>query len=196
MARDQVVKTSILCHSARKDDVLTLLENRGRVHLIDISGEEDAPLSPFTPEENSRLNELSSALGRAIPLLRDLAGKDRGGDAQVYTVQKLQKLLEDQGISRAAFRAAEISDQLSDLESSAQEQQRQIDFLNKWKDLPVPFEQINREGLFSVRAGTVASPDALRPLGRSNGKRAFFTSRSCRTQGPLPSGIPPPRRGY
>lgn len=174
MARDSVVKTSILSHSARKDDVLTLLENRGRIHLIDISGEEDNFLSPFTQEENTRLNKLGSALGRAIPLLRDLAGKGRGGDSQAYTVQKLQKLLENEGISRAAFRAAEISDQLSDLESSAQEQQRQIDFLSKWKDLPVPFEQINREGLFSVRAGTVASPDGFEALGEIEEEESLF----------------------
>ncbi len=174
MARDPVVKTGILCHSARKDDVLALLENRGKIHLIDISGVEDSPLSPFTPEENIRLNKLSSALGRGIPLLRDLAGKGRGKDAGVYTVKKLQELLENERINAAVLRAAKISDQLSDLESSSLELQRQIDFLNKWKDLPVPFEQINREGLYSLRAGTVASPDGFDPLERIEEKETLF----------------------
>jgi len=163
MARDRVVKTEILCHSTRKDDVLTVLEDTGRIHLIDISGLEESPFMPLAGEEDPELARLGSSLARAIPFLRDRTGKKNRTEA-VLSVKQLQNFLANDELRKSAVRAANIADELVELEANEQEIQRKTRFLKQWQDLPVEFSQINREGLYSLRAGAVSPADGFAPL--------------------------------
>ncbi len=163
MARDRVVKTEILCHSTRKDEVLSVLEDTGRIHLLDISGVEDIPLSPIFGGEDQEISKLSSCLARAIPFLRDSAGRKKGPEA-VFSVEELREILTDEELKNSAIRTASIADELVELDAASQEIRRKMEFLKQWQDLPVEFNQINREGLYSFRAGVVSPGEGFAPL--------------------------------
>lgn len=173
MARDPVVKAEILCHSARKKEVLSVLEDTGRIHLLDISGVPEGPLSPVTGAEDPELSRLGSALARAIPFLKD-AGEKKKRPETVLSVKELRELLEGEELKRSVLRTASVAEKLSDIDASAQDIQRRIDFIRQWQDLPVEFSQINREGLFSLRAGVVSPGDGFEPLEKLKQEQPLF----------------------
>ena len=164
MARDPVVKTEILCHSARREDVLSVLEETGRVHLIDISSAEDAPLASPSSGQDPEQAKLSAALSRAIPFLRSFSGGKPTKKENVYTAGDLTALLNDQELKDSVLRAASVSEELSERSSRSQETRRRIEFLKQWVDLPMGFSQINREGSFSLRAGKVSPGEGFAAL--------------------------------
>lgn len=174
MARDPVVKAEILCHSARKNDVLSVLEDTGRIHLIDIAGIEDSPLEPVPGGEDPGLSGLNASLARAIPFLKNRVGKKKSVQEAVFSVKELEDTLESDELKQSVLRAASVSDQLSELHTDIQEIQRKIAFLQQWQDLPVEFDQIHREGLYSVRAGSVSQGEGFAPLEKMEKEEPLF----------------------
>jgi len=174
MARDPVVKTEILCHSARREDVLSVLEETGRIHLIDMSSAEDAPLESPSSGQDPEQAKLSAALSRAIPFLRSSSGGKQTKKENVYTAGDLTALLNDSELREAVLRSASIAEELSELSSKGQETRRRIEFLQQWIDLPMGFSQINREGTFSLRAGKVSPGEGFAALEEMREEQPLF----------------------
>ncbi|PIE51770.1 hypothetical protein CSA37_07150 [Candidatus Fermentibacteria bacterium] len=172
MARDPVVKTEILCHIAERKKVLSVMEKTGRIHLLDMSIVEDVPLSSAS-EEGSRLTaDLMSSLEKAIGFLK---GKESEKETQqVMNIDSLNDLLSDRDLSDTVSRCAYIADEISRLSSQIQEQERQKAFLEQWQDIPVSFSEMNREGVFSVRAGRITAREGLASLESLEAENELF----------------------
>ena len=167
MARDPVVKAEILCHRARKYDVLSVMEKTGRVHLIDMSGIEDFPLPSVSENDTGRAEELNSVLDKSIAFLKDRGSENRKRRAQVFPLADMDRHLQKKEIRDKVVRCAAVAEELSSLQSKKLDLEKQISFVEKWKDFPADFSQINRDGLFSIRAGQVSPRegyDALEKL--------------------------------
>lgn len=174
MARDPVVKAEILCHRARKYDVLSVLEKTGRVHLIDMSGIEDFPLPSVSEDEIGKTEELYSSLDRSIAFLKDRESNRKKRSKQVLPLADMDKHLQQKEIRSKVVRCISVSEELVNLQSRKQDLERQISFVRNWTDFPVNFDQINREGLFSVRAGQVSPRDGFTPLEKIEEETPLF----------------------
>lgn len=169
MARDTVVKIEILCHSDRREEVISRLEETGSVHLLDISDSEEAPLSPVEPVDDKDLAALNGALAKAIPFLREALHRKKANAETVLTVKELDSVRKDEKLKESVFRAAAVSDELSELKAGEEETRRKAEFLSRWTDLPIEFSALNRDGSFSLRAGSV-------PQGSDRSLQAFAAS--------------------
>ncbi len=174
MARDSVVKAEILCHSSKKADVLANLEKTGSIHLIDISAIEDAPFSRIEEVDRSSLHPLTVSLEKIIPFLQDRNIAKKREAIPPVTTDDLSSMLHQGEIEKIALKAAEVSDELLNLHSRAEEVQRKIDFVQEWTDFPLRFDQINREGVFTVKAGQVSSREGFSPLEKIEQKIDLF----------------------
>ncbi|MCD4707801.1 MAG: hypothetical protein K8S62_08680 [Candidatus Sabulitectum sp.] len=164
MARDRIVKAEILCHSTKKTDVLTSLEETGSIHLIDISELEDAPFSRVEEIDRSSLHILSSSLEKIIPFLQERNPSKKRVAIPAVTVEELSSMFHHGEIEKIALKAAEISDELTNLSSRADEVQCRIDFVREWTDLPLRFDQVSGNGEFTLKAGQVSSREGFIPL--------------------------------
>ncbi|MEA3266178.1 MAG: hypothetical protein U9P42_04470, partial [Candidatus Fermentibacteria bacterium] len=164
MARDSVVKAEILCHSSRKSDVLSLLEKTGSIHLIDMSATEDAPFSRVEEVDRSRYQTLTVSLEKIIPFLQNRNSAKKQKAIEAVTVEKLSEMLHTGEIEKLAVRAADISDQLITLNTRAEEIRRRIDFVQEWSDFPMRFDQLQGDGIFTIKAGLVSPREGFLPL--------------------------------
>ncbi len=164
MARDSVVKAEILCHSARKSDVLALLEKTGNIHLIDMSAVENTPFSRVEEVDRSRFQTLTTSLEKIIPFLQNRSSAKKQKAIEAVTVNELSEMLHGGEIEKLAIRAADISDQLINLNSRAEEIQRKIDFVQEWNDFPMRFDLLQSDGIFTIKAGFVSPREGFPPL--------------------------------
>lgn len=164
MARDPVVKAEILCHRARKYEVLSVMEKTGRVHLIDMSGIEDFPLPSVSENGSGRAEELYSLLDKSIAFLKDRGSEKRKRGAQVFQLSEMDRHLQQKEIRDKVVRCASVADELANLQSKKLDLEKQISFVEKWKNFPADFDQINRDGLFSIRAGQVSPREGYAAL--------------------------------
>ncbi|MCK5034829.1 MAG: hypothetical protein KAS73_02970, partial [Candidatus Sabulitectum sp.] len=164
MARDSVVKAEILCHSTRKSDVLSLLEKTGSIHLIDMSAIEDAPFSRVEEIDRSHYQTLTVSLEKIIPFLQNRNSAKKQKAIEAVTVDELSEMLHTGEIEKLAIRAADVSDQLINLSTRAEEIQRRIDFVQEWSDFPMRFDQLQSDGIFTIRAGFVSPREGFLPL--------------------------------
>ena len=116
MARDPVVKAEILCHRARKYDVLSVMEKTGRVHLIDMSGIEDFPLPSVSENDTGRAEELNSVLDKSIAFLKDRGSENRKRRAQVFPLADMDRHLQKKEIRDKVVRCAAVAEELSSLQ--------------------------------------------------------------------------------
>jgi len=174
MARDRVVKAEILSHSNRKHDVLACLEKTGRIHLIDISAVEGAPLSPVKGIDPSSLQSLSTSLDKVIPFLQNRACSPKKITALVLSVDDLSGMLYNGELQDIVSNAAAVSDELLNLYAEREDIRRKFDFCLEWADLPTSFNQVNRVGLFTLRAGQVSIAEGYAPLEQLEGCVELF----------------------
>ncbi len=174
MARDSVVKAEILCHSTVKTDVLATLEKAGSVHLIDMSVIEDAPFSRVEEISRSSIHSLAVSLEKSIPFLQNRHSSKKQLSVTPKTVDELSSLIHDGELELTAQRAAEISDQLISLHARQEEIQRKIDFIEDWADLPLRFDQIRQNGVFSFKAGFVSAREGYSPLKKLEQEKELF----------------------
>jgi V/A-type H+-transporting ATPase subunit I len=164
MARDRVVKAEILSHSIRKQDVLMCLEKTGKIHLIDISAVEDAPLSRQEEFSSACLNSLSTSLEKVIPFLQYRDKSVERKAVSVLSVDELSQMLQSDEIKETVSRAAAVFEELLALHTEKEEIRRKLDFIREWEDLPIRLDQVGRNGLFTIRAGHVSSADGFASL--------------------------------
>lgn len=174
MARDSVVKAEILCHSTRKSDVLSLLEKTGSIHLIDMSAIEDAPFSRVEEVDRSHYQALTISLEKIIPFLQNRSSAKKQKAIQAVTVDELSEMLHTGEIEKLAIRAADISDKLINLSTRAEEIQRRIDFVQEWNDFPIRFDQLQSDGIFTIRAGFVSPREGFLPLEKLQQENGLF----------------------
>jgi V/A-type H+-transporting ATPase subunit I len=165
MARDKVVKAEILCHFNRKREVLATVERAGRVHLIDISDLEEAPLSKPDEIEKSFLHTLQASLEKTIPFLQDRQSSKKRVDIPAVTLNELSEILDDQaGLKQRAGRAIAVSDELAGFGLKAEEVLRKIEFMQEWSDFPMRFDQIGHSDALTIKAGQVSAREGFLPL--------------------------------
>ncbi|MEN8208474.1 MAG: V-type ATPase 116kDa subunit family protein [Candidatus Fermentibacteria bacterium] len=161
MSLDAVSKIEILCHSLTKEMVLNSIEASGKVHLIDLS-ELDIPenedfLKPADINTEDLVEEISG-LEKAILFLRE----ETRGEVEVARSQppslsekELMALLQDKRLLEDARRAWFVAVQKAKLEGALKELMQEELFLQFWKDLPVPLEELRSKGDSCLVAGTL-----------------------------------------
>ncbi len=164
MALDPVSKIRIVTHSSDRDDILSLLESSGRVHLAGPpSGLEDW-LRPVAADTTG-LSESIEDLDGVISFLRDYAEKPGLGARltqvpQGYDLPGLEALASDFDLLWKARRAWRVAMVMSERQGDARELAAEVAFLESWRGLPVRFEDLGTFGSVTACAGT-APLDAL-----------------------------------
>lgn len=159
MSLDAVSKIEILCHSMKKETVLSAIESFGKVHLIDLSEVEELEwedfLKPASMNTENLIEEISS-LEKAILFLQEESADDAEpppssplsiGESELLLILKNKRLLED------ARRAWIVAVQKAKLEGALKELLQEDEFLRFWKDIPVSFDEIRRKGRSRIAAG-------------------------------------------
>jgi len=178
MALDAVTKIEVLCHSARREAVLGALESHGRVHLVEMpqgAGIADGLFSPVVIDTDDLVQRITN-LENAIEFL----GEQVAGQSHVEGSQKtphvserdLLNLLEDQSLIDVARRSWLMAMRMTRLEGDEKELVQELGFLETWRLIPVPLEELRRSGQSRLLAGTldksameeVQSLAALHPL--------------------------------
>jgi V/A-type H+-transporting ATPase subunit I len=161
MSLDAVSKIEVLCHSLRKEQVLNIIEASGKVHLIDLSElditEEESFLKPANMN-NEELAEEISSLEKAILFLQE----ETKGEVEAprspppsLREEELMSLLEDKRLLEDARRAWFVALQIAKLEGALKELLQEEQFLQLWRELPVPIEELRRKGDCRMVAGTL-----------------------------------------
>ncbi len=162
MAKDTVLKAEVLCHFARKKEVLTILENTGKVHLIDMSTIDEAPLFRVDDPEKTSLHPLSVALEKVIPLLQERSSSKKKLPTQVLTVDELSSFLaEDAKLVESSFQIVTLFDKLATLKANSEDIQRRMEFVKHWIDLPFRFDQIGSSETLCIKAGQVSAREGF-----------------------------------
>lgn len=174
MARDSVVKAEILCHSSKKPEVVSILEQMGSIHLIDMSVVEDAPFSRVEEIDRSSLHSLTTSLEKIIPFLQDRSSSKKQTAVVPVTVDDLSKMIHNGEIEKIALRAAVVSEQLLTLNTKAEEIQRKIDFAKAWADFQLRFDQLGAGEIFTIKAGQVSAREGFLPLQKLEEKIDLF----------------------
>lgn len=157
MARETVVKVEILCHHAHRSDVLAILERSGMVHLAGADSNAIPGFDRFIPESVEELRELRLKLDRAIQFLSDYAQGRNPAELSV-TRAALERVLGDDSLRAATEEASSLSAGITETGQAIRDLEAGRRFLEQWSFLPCRFDQVGRQGLFTVFAGTL--PDA------------------------------------
>ncbi len=157
MSLDAVSKIEVLCHSIRREQVLSAIETFGRIHLIDLSAvsEDDSFLQPARQNTDVLVEEISSLEKAILFLQEEASGEIDIPSASVSSIkeEKLLLLLEDKRLLEDARRAWFVAVQKAKLEGAEKELLQEEEFLQYWHTLPVSFEELRRKGDCSMAAG-------------------------------------------
>lgn len=157
MAKDAVLKAEVLCHFTRKKEVLSVLEETGKVHLIDMSTIDEAPLFRIDDQEKTSLHSLSVSLEKIIPLLQDRSQNKKKLPTQVVTVSELSSFLgSDSELAESSHKVVSLFDKLATLKANSEDIQRRIEFVKLWDDLPFRFDQVGSSDTLCIKAGLVS----------------------------------------
>jgi V/A-type H+-transporting ATPase subunit I len=165
MALDSVSKIEVVFHEGSRRDVLFELERFGGFAPVDLSGSEDL-LGPadVTLED---LEDDIDVLERTISFLEEEAGDSPGGltyTPPTHSEDELLALAEDEELMDTARRAWRVARELAELDSDYREAMQELSFLEGWKGLSVPLEELGSEtGSHLALAGTLP-PDGLERL--------------------------------
>lgn len=175
MSLDPVSKIEVICHSARRENLVAALEAFGRVHLLDLSegqGFSDGQgsdlseyLKPSRLSTESLAEDIAS-LDRAVKfLLEEASGEmDIPAEPPAVTEAELMELVADRELIENARRAWIVAVQKAKLEGAENELLQEEQFLREWGNIPVPLQELRREGTFTISAGTIPS-ESLERIG-------------------------------
>ncbi len=163
MALDAVARISVICHSARREEVLGAVESTGNVQLIDMSEQEiqegdffERAVKVDTTELTERLAGLDRVLdflGPYNPSPESLRERMTGTPPK-YTEDELMTQLEDTRLVRKAELSWRVAVELAKIEGNEKEHLLEADFLRSWVDLPFDLAELRREGSYRLAAGT------------------------------------------
>lgn len=160
MSLDEVSKIEVICHSLKREELLGEVESFGRVHLLDLSeyGNSEG-MDYLIPSELSTedLSEKISSLERAINFLeQEVPGKPPVPSLPpVVREEDLLELIDDRDLLEDARRTWFMAVQKAKFEGAEKELLQEQAFLSTWKDLPVPIQELRREGFYRMAAGTL-----------------------------------------
>ena len=165
MALDSVSKVEVVFHEGSRRDVLFELERFGGYAPIDLSGADGLLGASKVSLED--LEDDIDVLERTISFLEEQAEDTPGGFA--YTPPSLSEdellvLADDDELMESARQAWRVARELAELDSDYREAMQESSFLEDWKDLSVPLDELGSEaGGHMALAGTV-SADGLQQL--------------------------------
>ena len=168
MALDDVARIDVICHRARKEDVLARIESSASVHLIDMS-ETEIPEGEFFAEpvevDTAWLSERIADLDRVLDFLTPYAppGTIMERMAAVppeFTEEELLQLLDDSRLVRKAELSWRVAMEQAKIEGNEKEHLQEAEFLRTWEKLPCDLSDPGRRGAFGLAAGT-AERDAI-----------------------------------
>lgn len=162
MSLDAVSKVEILCHGSSRESVLAAMESFGRVHLVDLTemerpGDENWKLFLPASMDTSEMVEKISSLENAMEFLKEEAGDacpPEGRSGSVREKDLLEELSDDTLIEKAR-RAWFTAIRMAKLEGAEKELVQEREFLEAWKGLPVPIEELRSQGAVLLSAGTI-----------------------------------------
>jgi V/A-type H+/Na+-transporting ATPase subunit I len=161
MALDAVSKIEVLCHSARREAVLGALESYGRVHLIDLPQGSGIPEGLFSPVviDTEDLVQRIANLENAIDFLREQEAGHGSLDVTQKTAHirepELLDLLADQSLIGIARRSWLMAMRMTRLEGDEKELVQELGFLDPWRPIPMPLEELRRSGRCRMLAGVL-----------------------------------------
>lgn len=160
MSLDQVSKIEVLCHAFRREELVAALETFGRIHLVDLSQADEDITGEYLKPTKLSIEELSeeiSSLDKAIRFLEDESGGESGSSTEtpVVTEEELMSLIDDRELLEDARRAWFVAVQMAKLEGAEKELGQEERFLLAWKNLPIPFQDLRRKGVFRIFAGMI-----------------------------------------
>ncbi|OPL19693.1 MAG: hypothetical protein AVO35_01595 [Candidatus Aegiribacteria sp. MLS_C] len=168
MSLDPVSKIEVVCHSSARDSLVAALEAFGRVHLLDLSEEQvytdeegedlSKHLKPSRISTESLAEDISS-LNRAVKFLIEEASEEMEipSETSAVTEAELMELLADRTLIENARRAWIVAVQKAKLEGAENELLQEEQFLFEWRNIPLPLQELRREGSFTISAGTLPS---------------------------------------
>ena len=157
MALDRVSKIEVLCHTVRREQLLSELEAFGSAHLIDLS-ETELPSGCFEPtgDQTSDLSWRLSMADRVLDFLSSIAESPGMGSSRAPMVSRrdLTAMLDARdGPGSLVSRAWRISMQLAELDGERRETEHEIQFLEPWEPMDIPLERVVARRTFLVLAG-------------------------------------------
>lgn len=160
MSLDDVSKIEVICHSLKREQLLGELESFGRAHLLDLSEYEDDEESGYLKHSilsTEDLSEKISSLERAITFLsEEIPGEPPVPSLPpVVKEEELLELIDDRELLEDARRVWFMAVQKAKLEGAEKELLQEEAFLSTWEDLPVPIQELRREGFYRMAAGTL-----------------------------------------
>jgi V/A-type H+-transporting ATPase subunit I len=172
MALDSVVKIQVVCHTARRDEVLAVIESSGRVHLQDLSEtdfEEEmlftAPVEVDTEDLADRLSELDRVIGflGGFAMSKKSLREKLTSVPPEYSEKELKEMLEDSELAGKARESWRVAMDLAKIEGNEKEHITEIEFLETWMDLPCDLLDLRKKGVFRLAAGT-AERESIRKV--------------------------------
>jgi len=162
MSLDPVSKIEVICHSGRRSQVLSELERSGGFHPIDL-GDEDGLLGAVEVSVEGLEDDID-VLDRTISFLEEQTGESPGGLTYTppsMTEDELERLIDEAGLLETARRAWRHARQLTELDSDYREVRQELSFLEDWKELSVPLEEIGSETESHWAVAGTVSADGL-----------------------------------
>jgi V/A-type H+-transporting ATPase subunit I len=172
MALDAVARISVICHTARREEVLGAVESAGSVHLIDMSDLEIPEGDIFENTVKVDTAELAERLAGLDRVLDFLAAYEHSteslrarmtGSPPEYTEAELMTQLEDASLVRKAELSWRVAMELAKIEGNEKEHRQEAEFLRSWEGLPCDLAELRRDGSYRLAAGT-AERDAIRKV--------------------------------
>ncbi len=159
MALDSVSKIEVICHSGLRSEVLSELERSGGFHPIDLGDREDLLDTPEVSVDS--LEDDIDVLDRTISFLEEESGDSPGGltyAPRSMTEEELASLVREPDLMETARRAWRNARELAELDSDYREARQELSFLEGWRELSVPLEDLGADsGICWAVAGTVSA---------------------------------------
>ncbi len=163
MAREEVVKTEILCHNSHRFDVLKLLERSGMVHLSDADAGGLSGFAPVFPESLEELRELRLRLERANQFLSAFREVGKQPE-QVVTREALERIYGDPSVRVAAEEAVALQGEILEHGQRIRDLELKREYVERFRSLSCRFDLVGRNGDFTVIAGTLPGAADAAPL--------------------------------
>jgi V/A-type H+-transporting ATPase subunit I len=164
---DRVVKLKVVCHDSGRASLLSAIESTGKMHVSEASEPEGQDWLKHAEEDTSRLSDQIENLSRVIDFLRGYLPKKSIREKlrelpQTVSTSYLDSLMGDRDLHWKAERGWRVAMVIEERKGDLRELEQEIDFLEQWKGLVVPFEEVRDGTACSIWAGVVQREGAAR----------------------------------
>jgi V/A-type H+-transporting ATPase subunit I len=159
---------------------MAALESTGKVHVSETSESEEQGWLKPAEEDTSRLREQIENMSRVVDFLRGYSRK-RSLHERMTEVPRsvdvafLESLLCDGDLLWKAERSWRVAMVIEERKGDLRELEQEIAFLEEWKSLDLPLDEVREGAVYSIWAGTVP-PSGLSRLGGIEERQPLFSA--------------------